>query len=132
MKRLIAGSICLMSSLFADIDAVKDVGQTFFNDRLFSEGLIFDILMDNLSAVKCIDKGKIYLKPDRIVPNDEGLWLIADDSSLILLPHVFSDQYGCYLQIASRDSLLACFNCGFQFPTDEYHVCCPRCTGDDL
>jgi len=117
-----------MQGLRADISEVCDHDQTFINDQLLGSGLIFQILMDNLSAVKCIDRGKIYLKSERIFPSEDGLMLIADDASLILIPQLLSDQYGCYVQSSCLSSLSSCLNCGFVFSMDCTHVCCPRCS----
>jgi len=118
------------SSAWGNLADLKDFGQTFINDRLIGEGLIFEILMENLSAVKCIDRGKVYLKPERIVPSDEGLMLVTDDSSMILLPQIFSDKHGCFIQIITKTSLSSCVSCGFLFSTEGTHVCCPRCSSE--
>lgn len=120
----------LLQGLRADIREIKQFGQTFINEQLFQNGLIFEILMDNLSAVKCIDKGKIYLKSDRIVPSEGGMMLIADDSSYIFLPQILSDEYGCFLQSTCMSSLTNCLNCGYQFQMGTDHICCPRCNSE--
>ncbi len=103
--------------------------QTFVNDNLDDEAIITE-LSHNLDAVRFVSRGKVYLKPERIIPSDSGMLLVKDDLSTILLPKVFSDRHGCYILCGSDCrialQLLNCWNCSFKFPPGRYSIC-PRC-----
>lgn len=129
--RFIVLSLLFCNVLSAGIDQISNQNQTYINEQL-RNGLIFEILINNLSAVKYAKKGKIYLKPDRILPSEQGLMLIGDDLSQILLPQVYSDINGCFVKSSNNSSFLNhyfmnCWNCSFQFPADTATTCCPRC-----
>lgn len=110
----------LFSEMKADLASIKERDQTFINETMLGQGLIFDVMMNSLSAVKCVDGHKIYLKTERILPSDNGMMLVGDDSSMILLPKLYSDQYGCYIK-----SFMMCKSCGFDLP--EGIEDCPEC-----
>ncbi len=112
----------LMTALNADIRKVRDQDQTFINDCLLGKGLIFEIMAHNLDAVKCVDGNKVYLKPERIIPSDQGLMLVCEDDSLLLLPKVYSDSFGCFMR-----SALICTNCTYQYKPDAVPIGCPQC-----
>ena len=105
------------SSLMGNIAAIKELDQTFINHGLLGQGIIFEIMQDSIGAIKCVEGHKIYLEPERIIPSDSGLMLISDDASMILLPKIYSDQFGCYIK-----SYLMCASCGFSIP-DGVHEC---------
>ena len=110
----------LFSELKGNLAEIKERDQTFINKTLLGQGVIFDIIKNNLGAIKCVEGHKIYLKSDRIMPSDEGMMLISDDSSMILLPKLYSDQYGCFVK-----SFMMCRTCGFELP--ENVIYCPEC-----
>ena len=118
--RWIICSILFLSGLRAELAGVKQWDQTFINEGLLGQGIIFEIMKSSLSAVKCVDGHKVYLKSERIVPSDEGLMLVGDDASLLLLPRLYSDQYGCYVK-----SFMMCLSCGYQLPEGVPY--CPQC-----
>ena len=115
--------ILVLSGLQADLAGVKQWDHTFINEGLLGQGIIFEIMKGSMSAVKCVEGHKVYLKSDRIVPSDEGLMLVSDDASRLLLPRLYSDEYGCYLK-----SFMMCISCGYYLPDDVIY--CPQCRSD--
>ncbi len=107
----------------------RESGQTFTNDSLDNEGILRE-LSHNLDAVRFISRGRVYLNPERIIPSDQGMLLVKDDLTTILLPKVLSDQRGCYI-LGGTDyrltlQLVNCWNCSFKFPPGRYSIC-PSC-----
>ena len=125
MRYLLVGLLFVMCSLRADMNDLLDNHQTFVNDYFFGKGLVKEIMMHNLSAVKCVEGAKVYLKPERIFPSEQGLMLITDDQSFIALPKVYSDSFGCYIR-----SALICTYCAHQYTADEILIGCPQCRSD--
>jgi hypothetical protein len=80
------------------ISTLKNWDQTFVNENIYYQGVIFEILHHSCGAVKLIDGYKVYLKAERIIPSEEGLILMGDDTSTLLLPELYSDHQGCYLK----------------------------------
>ena len=111
-----------ITGLRADIEELIDVDQTFINEELIGKGVVFEIMIKNLSAIRCVNGYKVYLKSERLMPSDEGLMLVGDDASLVMLPKVYSDQFGCYVK-----SFIFCARCGFDYPVDTAQVFCPFC-----
>ncbi|NGX27365.1 MAG: hypothetical protein K940chlam6_01299 [Chlamydiae bacterium] len=105
--RWLIGMVFLCSGLQGNLADIRGTGQTFINETLLGQGLIFQIMRDNLEAIKCVDGHKVYLKADRLVPSEEGMLLVGDDCDSILLTKVYSDQYGCYIK-----SSMLCASCG--------------------
>lgn len=106
------------SVLVGNIADLRGFEQTFINETLLGQGLVFQIMRDNLDAIKCVEGHKIYLKADRIVPSEGGMMLVGHDQSHILLPKLYSDQWGCYI----RSSML-CKTCGNEDITEEFKNC---------
>lgn len=92
------GVAFLCSGLSTELKTLKTWDQTVVNDSLFYQGVVFEILQHSLDAVKCVDGNKVYLKAERILPSEEGLLLLGDDTSTLLLPELYSDKQGCYLK----------------------------------
>ncbi len=115
--RWFAAMIFVWSTLEGSLADVRGWDQTFINETLLGQGLLFQIMRENLDAIKCVDGHKIYLKADRLLPSEEGMLLVASDSSFILLPKLYSDHFGCYIM-----SSMLCTSCGSDLP-DEVKSC---------
>ena len=96
--RYILYSLLLLTELKANYRFPIDSDQTFVNATFFNKELIFEVMTYNLGAVKYVEGDKVYLKAERIIPSDEGMLLIGDDHTLILLPKLYSDPLGCYIR----------------------------------
>jgi hypothetical protein len=89
------------------------------------------IVKEQSDSIQHFDKGRIYLKAERIFPTSRGLVLYNGQSS-ILLPSVFADGTGCYLhfRLCGRDDELKCSNsnCRWRwFFREWWTLNCPRC-----
>ena len=119
----ILGLVLLFGRMPSELAAMKDLDQTFVNDDIFYQGIVFEIIQNSSDAVKCVDGNKLYLKPERIRPSDQGLILVGDDDSNLLLPMLYSDRKGCFLK-----SYITCACCGFKLP--DAILNCPECRGE--
>lgn len=61
-------------------------------------------------AIIHYQEDKLYLKPERIIPTQNGLFLY-DNNSAIRLAVVFSDQQGCYIRCVQYDELAGFYKC---------------------
>lgn len=103
--------VFLWTTTHANLRDVRGFQQTFINETLLGEGLIFQIMQDNLDAIKCVDGHRVYLKPECIEICDEGMMLVLNEDERVRLPKLYSDQYGCYIW-----SSMLCASCGNELP----------------
>jgi hypothetical protein len=111
--RWLLGLVFFWSACHAHISDIRGWEHTFINETLLSQGLIFEIMNDHLDAIKCVEGNKVYLKADYLQPSEQGMMLVCDGSSALLLPQLYSDQYGCYIK-----SSMLCTSCGIDLPQE--------------
>lgn len=67
------------------------------------DSLVVDVMRHSFGAIRRVVGERIYLKAERLAVTDQGLLLVCDDASTILLPIIYSDQYGCFLKRVSYE-----------------------------
>jgi len=105
--RVLIVIVFICSAAHANLRDVRSFQQTFINETLLGEGLIFQIMQDNIDAIKCVDGHRVYLKPECIVISEDGMMLVLSEDERVRLPKLYSDQYGCYIW-----SSMLCASCG--------------------
>lgn len=70
------------------------------DDRAQLIGLILD---NSDYCLTDVSEGKIFLKPDKIYPTNEGCFLRINHFDLVRLPKVYSNERGCFLDILGQD-----------------------------
>lgn len=87
----------------------------------------YNEILDKIEANKniCVDgvsEDRIYLKPDRLFPTEQGIYLNLNDIDYVHLPILNSDSNGCYVPCVRIFNI--CPGCG-----REYFISCstPDC-----
>jgi hypothetical protein len=76
-----------------------------------------------LSCVKAIEENKIYLLEDKIYLTDSGIYLEVEQDEFILISHLQSDLFGCFIELPQLEEHLArnievlnkCPGCGWRY-----------------
>lgn len=61
------------------------------------DALIAEIVANDYSCVLGYSEERIYLNPEKIIPSNQGLFLNLKDQEYVVLPMLYSDEYGCYI-----------------------------------
>lgn len=109
MKKILSLIVALTSNLCFAYES-----NNFFDNEV----------MDKIEANKntCVygyTENKVYLKPDRIFPTEQGVYLNLNDVDYVLLPTLNSDSNGCYVPCVNIFN--KCPGCG-----NEYFIRCTR------
>lgn len=77
------------------------------------------IVREQPDLIKCFEGGKLYLKTEKILVDQEGIF-VCDDSSVISLPVIHKSKQGSYLTFQPKDEwrdLYKCSNpkCEYEF-----------------
>ncbi len=115
MKRFFVSLMMLFFS-YSTLEALPDETD---------DALIAEIVANDYSCVAGYSGEKIYLNPAKIVPSSQGLFLNLKDQEYVVLPMLYSDEYGCYITPTIR-AASKCPNCG-----ESYIAKCtnPNCPG---
>lgn len=92
------------------------------NDTDYNIELLNKIAANETFCVEKLEEGKLYLKSDRILPTNYGIFLNLNDTDFVLIDKINSDNNGCYVGLIQV--LNTCRFCG-----KEYFVVCrnPEC-----
>lgn len=86
MAFFFAASACATSFTFGESLDVDDPHQ------------IVQLVIENLEYCTLrISNDRIFLKPNLIYPTDEGVFLRINQFDLVRLPHLYSNEEGCYI-----------------------------------
>jgi len=69
----------------------------FASETEFNEVIISELVANDPICVRTYVGDRIYLKPERIIPTQRGLFVHLDKRNYLPLSRLFSDQDGCYI-----------------------------------
>jgi len=116
--------------LFSTLDAFS-TGEYTNKENIQSS--ILSLLNGRDKAISLIESdGKVYLKPEAIVPTEQGLFVKTESGDYLEIPFLISGEHGCYTVLNQSDStvypVIRCKNCNTPFsPTIFNQGKCPRC-----
>jgi len=84
------------------------------------------ILQEYPEVIQSLSNGKIYLKDEALALGANGIFLSTPNQE-VRLQAIFSDDNGCYLDIANSGIVVTCGNCGYEFEITELVTWCPNC-----
>lgn len=65
-----------------------------------SDEEVVSLILDHQEyCIEMVTADKIYLKPQKLFPSKEGVFLSVDQFVLVKIPRLFSDQDGCYIRL---------------------------------
>ena len=107
----------LLSCNFAYCGEISAIIQSQLEDRILEK------LMENAdSMVIGATENRIYLRPEKIVPTNHGLAFYGSECEEYILPAVFSDDFGCYVNYY-RNTEYYCVKCRKTRLADENGRC---------
>lgn len=125
-------SICIINNLFNFTEEEQDISQFISTILVFMAAQLngisneiiseteqvaqeqlycaMQILEEQPDSVKFYDQGKLYLKSERILATEKGLFL-CDENSAIFLPIIHSADRGSFVTMAPRDERMDFYQC---------------------
>jgi len=98
-------------------------GRLFFEVMLLSfasepiethDALLTEIVSNDCECIVNIADDKVYVKPERIFPTSQGLFLHLGTDLYFPFLLLFSDDQGCYIQSARIKVTSPCPHCGWE------------------
>lgn len=126
--------ISITYALFAHEETYSDTDLELNNVKEGSS-LVTQIIQEQPDSIEYYDKGKLYLKLDRIYPTKDGIYLRNSRSS-ILLPPLFADDNGSFISATQQEKdavakqvFYQCTNpkCMDVWDVSYFGYNCPRC-----
>jgi hypothetical protein len=95
---------------------------------------ISELISVNDNAIVGIkDAERIYVKPDNVLVNQDGIFLNTQTQGLLRLPILLSSVQGCYVPFHNHDTgtvypVINCVKCGLPFSPSIFNWgVCPHC-----
>lgn len=78
------------------------------------------------SAIKCVEEEKVYINSGKVFIHEGKIHVLSEDGSTILIPCIFSDESGLYIQtLRKQQTIYICTNPNCA--TAYYDVKPPEC-----
>jgi len=102
----------MIKILLATMISISSIGFTNEASEEWNDELREAIQANENQVVDHYDEDKIYVKPEKIHPTPQGVYLNLNEDEYIFVPSLRSDNQGCYVQVFNFNPLPSCPGCG--------------------
>ncbi len=86
----------------------------FSSDFFESQNALIDEIVAHGECVAHVTEDKAYIKPENIIPTEQGIFVDLGNDHYVPIPTLFSDAEGCYVLTLSPKATKPCPFCGWE------------------